>query len=263
MPSDPSLVVELEALIRIHTMPSIDLIGDFAREECMRGVTLADVHCFDASNDLCGALTATLYSFATSTLLHCSLKADFQDADPTPKLQQLLELMAAAAQRSERPETVLLLLRDAEDEHGPSEQQRVNDCIDAVQRGLAAGSTNPPNLQAWLVPTLASLGPTELTNEVKSLRKSRAINATFGSEAPSLEEALSLAAKSKRKFPPLPVLQQRCAQFAEALAQGQNLGSQSLPGRSGERQEDSRGSEGCSVYAWSINLMYNGPKLNG
>ncbi|CAE6973591.1 unnamed protein product, partial [Symbiodinium sp. CCMP2456] len=60
--------------LRIHTMPSIDLIGDFAREECTRGVTLADVHGFDAGSDLCEALTATLYGFATSTLLHCSLK---------------------------------------------------------------------------------------------------------------------------------------------------------------------------------------------
>ena len=202
----------------------LSMTQDFAREECMRGVTLADVHCFDAGNDLCRALTATLYSFATSTLLHCSLRADFEDTEPTPKLRQLLDLLAAA-RGSEDDSSVLLLLRDAEDEHGPSEQRRVNSCVEAVRRGLAGASQSPPSVLVWLVPMLASLGPTELTNEVKSLRKSRAIEG--GTETPSLEEALSMAAQSRKKFPPLPVLQQRCAQFVEAIqapaGQGQDM----------------------------------------
>ena len=45
-----------------------------AREERTRGVTLADVHGFDAEDPLCSTLTATLQSFAAVTLLHAKLR---------------------------------------------------------------------------------------------------------------------------------------------------------------------------------------------
>ncbi|CAE8737426.1 unnamed protein product, partial [Polarella glacialis] len=119
--------------LRIHSMPSIDLIGDFAREESLRGVTLADVHCYDPDEELCEALTATLSSFSALILLHVSLKTDFDgqtDADspdddsdnggdqlpqPTPELARLLQSLAT----SMGCPSVMLLLRDADsDEHG-------------------------------------------------------------------------------------------------------------------------------------------------
>eukprot|EP00446_Apocalathium_sp_SHHI-4_P026975 CAMPEP_0177258698 /NCGR_PEP_ID=MMETSP0367-20130122/58245_1 /TAXON_ID=447022 ORGANISM="Scrippsiella hangoei-like, Strain SHHI-4" /NCGR_SAMPLE_ID=MMETSP0367 /ASSEMBLY_ACC=CAM_ASM_000362 /LENGTH=58 /DNA_ID=CAMNT_0018712929 /DNA_START=40 /DNA_END=213 /DNA_ORIENTATION=+ len=58
-------------------MPSIDMIGDFAREEPLRGVTLADVHSYDPADELCEALSATLASSAEMVLLHISVKSDF------------------------------------------------------------------------------------------------------------------------------------------------------------------------------------------
>ena len=120
--------------LRIHSMPSIDIIGDFAREECMRGVTLADVHSFSQSDPLCEALTATLQSFTTLTLLHASLKIDFQaDGRPKPGLQQLLSVLSAAENTSF---SLLLLLRDAEDDHGPSEQRRVVASVESVAKSL-------------------------------------------------------------------------------------------------------------------------------
>lgn len=203
-------------------MPSIDIIGDFAREECMRGVTLADVHSFSQSDPLCEALTATLQSFTTLTLLHASLKTDFEaDGRPKPGLQQLLSVLSAAENTSF---SLLLLLRDAEDDHGPSEQRRVVASVQSVAKSLRPEVLKTS--EAWLVTPLASLGPTELTNEVKSLRKSRGISlATLQWEGGlSLEEALAAAPKSKKKFPPMPVLQQCYAQFAELFAQsGQKL----------------------------------------
>ncbi|CAK9050758.1 unnamed protein product [Durusdinium trenchii] len=198
--------------LRIHSMPSIDLIGDFAREECMRGVTLADVHGFSARDPLCRALTATLQSFSSICLLHASLKTDFED-DGRPKahLQELLSVLSAA----ENPSfSLLLLLRDAEDDHGPSEQRRVTASVESVARHVDA-----ERLMAWLVTPLASLGPTELTNEVKSLRKSRGIEGKSSSEGMSLEEALAAAPKSTKKFPPMPLLQQRYMHFAERFSQ--------------------------------------------
>ena len=41
---------------RIHAMPFIDIIGDFAREEPLRRVTLADFHSYDPSDELCETL---------------------------------------------------------------------------------------------------------------------------------------------------------------------------------------------------------------
>lgn len=208
--------------LRIHSMPSIDIIGDFAREECMRGVTLADVHSFSFSDSLCQALTATLQSFASVTLLHASLKTEF-DSDGRPKenLQQLLSVLSAAENSSF---SLLLLLRDADDDHGPSEQRRVMACVRNVAKSL-----RPEVLKtsvAWLVTPLASLGPTELTNEVKSLRKSRGISLATSQEGSlSLEEALAVAPKSTKKFPPMPVLQQSYLQFAELFA-GRNMKAQ-------------------------------------
>ena len=198
--------------LRIHSMPSIDLIGDFAREECMRGVTLADVHGFSARDPLCRALTATLQSFSSICLLHASLKTDFEDnGRPKAHLQELLSVLSAA----ENPSfSLLLLLRDAEDDHGPSEQRRVTASVESVARHVDA-----ERLMAWLVTPLASLGPTELTNEVKSLRKSRGIEGKSSSEGMSLEEALAAAPKSTKKFPPMPLLQQRYMHFAERFSQ--------------------------------------------
>ena len=202
--------------LRIHSMPSVDIIGDFAREECMRGVTLADVHSFSRSDPLCEALTATLQSFATLTLLHASLKTDFEsDGQLKPGLQQLLSVLSSAENSTF---SLLLLLRDADDDHGPSEQRRVVASVQSIAKTL-----RPEVLKtsvAWLVTPLASLGPTELTNEVKSLRKSRGISlATLQWEGGlSLEEALALAPKSPKKFPPMPVLQQRYLQFAQLFA---------------------------------------------
>ena len=228
--------------LRIHSMPSIDIIGDFAREECMRGVTLADVHSFSQNDPLCEALTATLQSFATLTLLHASLKTDFEaDGRPKPGLQQLLSVLSAAENTSF---SLLLLLRDAEDDHGPSEQRRVVASVQSVAKSLRQEVLKTS--EAWLVTPLASLGPTELTNEVKSLRKSRGISlATLQWEGGlSLEEALAAAPKSKKKFPPMPVLQQRYAQFAELFE------SQKLSGK--EKPEKGPGKVGHGVLAQRV-----------
>lgn len=218
--------------LRIHSMPSIDIIGDFAREECMRGVTLADVHGFSASDPLCRALTATLQSFATATLLHASLKTDFEaDGQPKTNLQQLLSILFERNSDGR----LLLLLRDAEDDHGPAEQRRVLSCVQSVAKSL-----RPEVLKmsvAWLVTPLASLGPTELTNEVKSLRKSRGISlATLQWEGGlSLEEALAMAPKSTKKFPPMPVLQQRYVEFVQ-LFEGQKIANEEKEkGQKGEK----------------------------
>ena len=197
--------------------------------------TLADVHSFSQSDPLCEALTATLQSFATLTLLHASLKTDFEaDGRPKPGLQQLLSVLSAAENTSF---SLLLLLRDAEDDHGPSEQRRVLASVQSVAKSLRPEVLKTS--EAWLVTPLASLGPTELTNEVKSLRKSRGISlATLQWDGGlSLEEALAAAPKSKKKFPAMPVLQQRYAQFAEVFAES----GQKLAGKEREKREKGPG----------------------
>merc|ERR1719247_4000337 len=69
--------------LRIHSMPSIDLIGDFARESPLRGVALADVHSYDPKEQLCEALVATLANCAAIMMLHVSVKSDFnQNGQP-------------------------------------------------------------------------------------------------------------------------------------------------------------------------------------
>merc|ERR1719162_198385 len=81
--------------------------------------------------------------------------------------------------------SVVLLLRDVDtDDYGPQEQRRVAACIDMVQKGLNSGTT-APNVKAWLVMPLANLGPTELSNEVKSLRKARALPSPGGGACPA------------------------------------------------------------------------------
>ncbi|CAK0840853.1 unnamed protein product [Prorocentrum cordatum] len=209
--------------LRIHDMPSVDLIGDFAREESLRGVTLADVHGFDATEELCEALVSTLSSCASLMLLHVSLRGDFRDEAgvprPCPGLRELLGVLAAS--RPASCATVLLLLRDCDaDEGGTEEQKRLAACIGAVRSGLARGGEEGPGLLAWPVASLDGLGAQELGNEVKSLRKGRALADSSGRLGPSLEEALAVAAGSKHRFPSIAVLQERFEEFAAQLKRG-------------------------------------------
>jgi hypothetical protein len=139
--------------LRIHSMPSIDLIGDFARESPLRGINLADVHTYDPSEELCEALVATLANSAALTLLHVSVKNDFSADDGSGRhhsrgmSDDLSALLMALSTGSGCP-TVVLLLRDVDaDDYGPQEQRRVAACIEMVREGLGSG----PSVLAWLV----------------------------------------------------------------------------------------------------------------
>lgn len=218
--------------LRIHTMPSIDIIGDFAREESLRGVTLADVHSFDPGDELCQTLTATLAGSAELVLLHVSVKLDFIESGhlPSEGLIELLDLLTLACSAASTAQgdasgaaspRFLVLLRDSDpDDSGPAEQARLMRCLEFVVQRLAVGSDTAPDVLVWFVPPLMALGQAELTNEVKTLRKSRAHRgATSSGDALTLEEALGQAAKFGRKFSTVPVLQERYDAFSQILQQ--------------------------------------------
>eukprot|EP00929_Paragymnodinium_shiwhaense_P017853 TRINITY_DN12766_c0_g2_i1.p1 TRINITY_DN12766_c0_g2~~TRINITY_DN12766_c0_g2_i1.p1 ORF type:complete len:3238 (-),score=874.93 TRINITY_DN12766_c0_g2_i1:313-10026(-) len=230
--------------LRIHAMPSVDLIGDFAREEALRGVTLADVHGYDSAEELCESLTATLASCAATVLLHVSPKADFVEKDGDGRMQMaqgfaaLIASLAAAFGSMSGDCTVLVLLRDVDkDEIGPAEQLRIEKCVKTIKEALSehcAASRGSVSVLAWSVPPLKDLGVAEIGNEMKTLRKAPAIfeagSTTVGGSSgsrklPALEEALGAAVKSPRRFPSIPVLQEMCAAFTETFKVGREAGA--------------------------------------
>lgn len=231
-----------QAPLRIHSMPSVDIIGDFAREEPLRGITLTDVHCYDPGEELCEALVATLASVATLVLLHISPAEDFvlEDgpsgctANPSPALASLLQILALGGLAHAR---VVLLLRDADaDDSGSVERRHMSACADTVLRSLENESRQFPGILAWSVPPLASLGPTELANEVTGLRKSRSLlTLEDDTTRPTLEDTLWQATKSKYKMPSMQVLQQRHQEFTVLLQQGGKRVPESQNGTTQER----------------------------
>jgi hypothetical protein len=230
--------------VRIHAMPSIDIIGDFAREEQLRGVSLADVHTYDPAEGLCQALVATLASSAALLLLQVSLQKDFPtlegDRNANTRMSTdfaaMVSTLAAAlavlpeSERDGNVPTVLVLLRDVDpDENGPTEQKRVFACVEVIRKGLNSSGRPEPTVLAWPVPPLSSLGPAELANEIKTLRKSRALVGTVRGGAPPLEEILARATRSPKNLPSISVLQERCASFAGMFKESHGPGIAPLP----------------------------------
>eukprot|EP00971_Amphidinium_carterae_P172200 3414068-Amphidinium_carterae.1 len=210
--------------LRIHSMPSIDIIGDFAREEALRGVTLADVHGYDSSEELCDGLVATLASSAAAMLLHVSLSADFVREDEAeagkPRMTaDFAALMSVVACGSSCP-SIILLIRDVDIyDEAHEEQHWISACVDCIRNTLTGESQSTAHILVWLVPPMKNMAPSELNNEMNTLRKKEAAMVFGPAHAPSLEEALAAAARSGLRFPSIDVLQKRYEAFAAAIRQ--------------------------------------------
>eukprot|EP00397_Hematodinium_sp_SG-2012_P000078 GEMP01000078.1.p1 GENE.GEMP01000078.1~~GEMP01000078.1.p1 ORF type:complete len:2844 (+),score=731.29 GEMP01000078.1:354-8534(+) len=178
-----------------HSTTNIDLILDMTRETALREITLADVHCWSADDELSVNALMTLNSFSALTFLHVSYKTYNEN-----ELQPMLHALSSS--RGNKKVPIVIFLRDLSiDDIDAQEHKRYTE----IQNSLKAWATEHCDLQGiFAVPPLNETN--NLAGEMKTLRKSRPL--VGGTK--DLETLLTEATK-RDALPVLSSIQERFA----------------------------------------------------